>query len=592
MLLQLKEPNQPTLKDTVPDVAIGIDLGTTHSLACYQNPQDGEILNLTPLMPSVVRDADFSMASVKRLMGRGKKDLETGALKDQFSSTIFNPSVDYLTIETPSGFKTPVDLSAEILKNIKVMAEENLNQKIFKAVITVPAYFDEAARQATKDAARLAGLEVLRLVNEPTAAALAYGLDLGAQGLYAIYDLGGGTFDFSILKLHKGVFQVIATNGDGHLGGDDIDQAILHHFDISVTREALLTARRAKESLSSNVKETSFNIKGKKYSLTLGDFEKITHPFLKRTLDLCEETFSHAHITPKDLDGLVLVGGSTKMTYVSRILNKKLGLEPLTSVDPDRTVAWGAARQAHALTHGSDTLLMDITPLSLGLEIMGGIVDKIIDRNTPIPVSKAKKFTTYKDNQTGLMLHILQGEREMVNQCRSLGHFKLMGIPPMVAGAAKIKVTFKVDTDGLLTVSALEETTGISQKIEVKPSFGLNEEQMRDMIMSSLENAQSDVETRLLAESKVEANGFLEALLPALAMDRHLLNDLKFDILSQKLDVLDDALVQENREDIERAVKDLEKATGPFAERRMGGHIKKALEGKSLNEVQQALDES
>jgi molecular chaperone HscA len=382
----------------------------------------------------------------------------------------------------------------------------------------------------------------------------------------------------------------LASNGDSHLGGDDFDQILLQHLaqkEVDV-RQALQIIKKAKEDLSAQ-EVTHFTLGDKDHTLSRQDFETLTKPLVERALNLCCETLDYADIDLKDIKGVVMVGGSTRIPLVRQDVEKLFQQPPLINTNPLTIVAQGAALQAHALTHGSDTLLIDVTPLSLGLEIMGGMVDPLIERNSPLPTRKAKDFTTYKDGQTGLLLHVLQGERDMAKDCRSLGQFKLTGIPPMVAGAARIQVTFQVDSDGLLTVSAREETTGISQHIEVKPSFGLEEDQMREMIMASLENAQGDVSARLLAESKVEANRFLESLLPALASDRSLLSDAEYEDMLTHLDALDEALKTEERDAIVQASKALEIATQPFAERRMGQSIKKALEGKALSAVEKAL---
>lgn len=609
MLLQLKEPNQNAPKPIKTPLAIGIDLGTTHSLAAHKKG-DEDVRILTDTLPSVVsykstnpivgeqalRDLDDVpdqvVTSIKRLMGKSIEDIKGTVEADLYplsneAQENDNAPLMLLIKDRPM---TPLEVSADILKELKKQAEEALKETVTQAVITVPAYFDDAARTATKNAARLAGLEVLRLVNEPTAAALAYGLDQGSEGLYAVFDLGGGTFDFSILNLQKGVFQVLASNGDAHLGGDDFDQALLKHFAPQAVdlRKALQIIKSAKEDLSTE-NETHFTLADQRYTLSRQDFEALTQPLVERALNVCSETLSYSKINLKDIQGVVMVGGSTRIPLVRQEVEKLFQQRPLTNTNPLTIVAQGAALQAHALTHGSDTLLMDVTPLSLGLEIMGGMVDPLIERNSPLPTRQAKDFTTYKDGQTGLLLHIVQGERDMATDCRSLGQFKLTGIPPMVAGAARIQVTFQVDSDGLLTVSAREETTGISQHIEVKPSYGLEEDQMREMIMASLENAQGDVNARLLAESKVEANRFLEALLPALATERSLLNQAEYEAILTQLDALDACLKTDEREAIVQASKALEIATQPFAERRMGHSIKKALEGKPLSAVEKAL---
>jgi molecular chaperone HscA len=428
---------------------------------------------------------------------------------------------------------TPVEISADILRALKARAEERTGLPVDRAVITVPAYFDDAARTATRDAARLAGLEVLRLVNEPTAAALAYGLDSGAEGLYAIYDLGGGTFDLSLLKLEKGVFQVIATGGDAALGGDDFDHAIAERLlsergivapDIRAVRAALACARRIKEALSDADRASGIlEIAGERgeHRLDRAAFEAMIAPAVARTIRICESVIADAGVKPGDIAGVVLVGGSTRVPLVRARVEESFGRPPLADIDPDEVVAVGAALQARALTLGEGTLLLDVTPLSLGIETMGGIVEKVIPRNTPIPVAMAQEFTTYQDGQNGMMFHVVQGERETVDECRSLARFELTGIPPMPAGGARIRVSFALDADGLLTVSAAERTTGTSARIEVKPSYGLGEDEMIDMLRASMIHAVDDMNRRLLIEARVEANRVLAALDSALRVDGH-----------------------------------------------------------------------
>lgn len=605
MLLQLKEPHKaPPKKRNIP-LAIGIDLGTTQSLAAYKKG-NGAVQIITETLPSVVsyrgefprigkralEDLNETptqvITSIKRLMGKSLDDLK-GTIEEKIYP-LSKTATDTLTLDIKGQHFSPLEVSADILKELKKQAEETLGRSVTQAVVTVPAYFDDGARTATKNAARLAGLEVLRLVNEPTAAALAYGLDQGVEGLYAIFDLGGGTFDFSLLKLQKGVFQVIASNGDAHLGGDDFDQAFLKALDLKDLdrRRALHIIKQAKETLSTH-NTVTFTLGNQSHTFSRQDFENLAKPLIERALTVCRETLSYANIDLKDINGIVMVGGSTRIPLVLREVEKLFKQPPLTNTDPLTIVAQGAALQAHALTHGADTLLMDVTPLSLGLEIMGGMVDSIIERNSPIPTRKAKEFTTYKKGQTGLLIHVVQGERDMAKDCRSLAQFKLTGIPPMVAGAARIQVTFQVDADGLLTVSAREETTGISQHIEVKPTYGLDENHMRTMIMDSLENAQDDVSVRLLAETKVEANRFLESLLPALSVDRSLLEEAEYEEILQGLDILDEALKTDRRDHITQASKALEVLTQSFAGRRMECSIKKALEGKRVSVVEKAL---
>ena len=545
MLLQIHEPGQTPEPHEEVGAAIGIDLGTTNSVVAVATDGKAEVLRDAHgrgLVPSVVAypdtgepvvgeaarrtlldEPDRVVSSIKRLMGRGAKEVQ--ALAGTLPYRIVDEaSGGMVHIEVAGRRHSPVSVSADILRALKARAEAALGRPVDRAVVTVPAYFDDAARTATRDAARVAGLEVLRLVNEPTAAALAYGLDREAEGLYVVYDLGGGTFDLSILRLERGIFQVLATGGDAALGGDDFDHAVAEHFLARIggaaptageVKLALATARLAKECLTSQESgEWQVELADRLHPVRLDrpTLEGLIAPFVERTTEICHEVMAEAGIEPAEIAGVVLVGGATRVPLVRRAVASAFGREPLADIDPDEVVALGAALQAEALTVGSDTLLLDVTPLSLGIETMGGIIEKVIPRNTPIPVSRGQEFTTYQDGQDGMLFHVVQGERETVDGCRSLARFELQGIPPMTAGAARVLVTFAVDADGLLTVSAEERTTGARQRVEVRPSYGLAEEEMVRMLRESMEHGADDMQRRLLIEARVEARRVLLAL--------------------------------------------------------------------------------
>jgi len=627
-LLQIHEPGEtPLPHDGERGIAIGIDLGTTNSVVAIAPTEAPEVLrdmHGTGLVPSVVHyaadgsvlvgslaaarmpaDPENTVASVKRLMGRGRADLQ--AVSGQLPYAVESddgkggPGSGMVRLVVAGRRITPVEVSADILRALKARAEERTGQKADRAVITVPAYFDDAARTATRDAARLAGLEVLRLVNEPTAAALAYGLDSGAEGLYAIYDLGGGTFDVSLLRLEKGVFQVVATGGDAALGGDDFDHLIAQRLlgergiekpDLRAVRAALATARRIKEALTDVDEATGIlEIGGERseHRLTRADFETMVAPLVLRTIAIFGGVVEDAGIEPGDIEGVVLVGGSTRVPLVRHEVERFCGSKPHADIDPDEVVAVGAALQARALTEGEGTLLLDVTPLSLGIETMGGIVEKVIPRNTPIPVALAQEFTTYQDSQTGMMMHVVQGERETVDACRSLARFELTGIPPMQAGAARIRVTFALDADGLLTVSATERTSGTSARIEVKPSYGLSEDEMIGMLRASMENAEDDMNRRLLIEARVEAERVLAALDSALRVDAALVPPAEREQMLAVADRLKAAVAGGDRDLINGLVEELERAGKPFAQRRIDRAIHAALAGHSLDEIEAGM---
>ena len=620
-LLQISEPGMAPAPHQR-RLAVGIDLGTTNSLVAAVRSGVPDVLPDEAghvLLPSVVRylanggrrigraakaeaatDPRNTIVSVKRFMGRGKADVE-GAANAPYE---FVDAPGMVQIQTVDGVKSPVEVSAEILATLRQRAEDSLGDELVGAVITVPAYFDEAQRQATKDAARLAGLNVLRLLNEPTAAAIAYGLDNGAEGLYAVYDLGGGTFDLSILKLTKGVFEVLAAGGDSALGGDDFDHALyawaLEQAGIDAAtlapedvRLLLDRVRDAKEALSSapeaRIEVTLSN--GKQIALTIDEprFEALTQALVQRTLTPTKKALRDAKVAVKDVKGVVLVGGATRMPVIRRAVEQFFRKAPLTNLDPDQVVALGAAIQADLLAGNrggeDDWLLLDVIPLSLGVETMGGLVEKIIPRNSTIPVARAQDFTTFKDGQTAMAIHVVQGERELVADCRSLARFELRGIPPMAAGAARIRVTYQVDADGLLSVFAREQLSGVEASVVVKPSYGLADDDIAKMLEDSFKTAEVDMRARALREAQVEAERIIEATGAALAADGELLDADERKAVDALIDALRTIVQGEDAGAIEAATKALSEGTDEFAARRMNKGIKRALAGKRLDEI-------
>ncbi|MBG6435202.1 Fe-S protein assembly chaperone HscA [Pseudomonas aeruginosa] len=617
-LLQIAEPGQSP-KPHERRLAVGIDLGTTNSLVAAVRSGVAEPLPDAQgrlILPSAVRyhaeraevgesaraaaaeDPFNTVISVKRLMGRGLEDVKQ--LGEQLPYRFRQGESHMPFIETVQGLKSPVEVSADILRELRQRAETTLGGELVGAVITVPAYFDDAQRQATKDAARLAGLNVLRLLNEPTAAAVAYGLDKGAEGLVAIYDLGGGTFDISILRLTRGVFEVLATGGDTALGGDDFDHAIAGwvieqaglsaDLDPGSQRQLLQIACAAKERLTD---EASVRVAYGDWSgeLSRATLDELIEPFVARSLKSCRRAVRDSGVDLEEIRSVVMVGGSTRVPRVRTAVGELFGCEPLTDIDPDQVVAIGAAIQADALAgnkRGEELLLLDVIPLSLGLETMGGLMEKVIPRNTTIPVARAQEFTTYKDGQTAMMIHVLQGERELVKDCRSLARFELRGIPPMVAGAAKIRVTFQVDADGLLGVSARELSSGVEASIQVKPSYGLTDGEIARMLKDSFDYAGDDKAARALREQQVEAQRLLEAVQSALDVDgARLLDEEERLAIAAQMDTLRELAGGSDTAAIENQIKRLSQVTDAFAARRMDATVKAALSGRRLNEIEE-----
>ena len=616
-LLQIAEPNMSAAPHQH-RLAAGIDLGTTNSLVA--SVKSGSAVCLADedgntSLPSVVRylgngetvvgkealgaqktDPQNTVSSAKRLIGRTLSEIDAAHLPYRFGQ-----SEKIIELHTKNGIKTPIDVSADILANLKARAEQSLGGELVGAVITVPAYFDDAQRQATKDAARLAGINVLRLLNEPTAAAIAYGLDNAAEGTFVVYDLGGGTFDVSVLQLSKGLFEVKATGGNSALGGDDFDHRLFCHIveknSLSLTDERDVQllfglVRAAKEELSSRPETrvqaalsdgTSLDV-----HITRAEFHALTQHLVAKTLEPVKQALKDAGVSKSDIKGVIMVGGATRMLHVQQAVGAFFGQTPLNNLNPDQVVALGAAMQANVLAgnkNDSEWLLLDVTPLSLGLETYGGLAEKIIPRNSTLPTARAQEFTTFKDGQTAMTIHVVQGERELVADCRSLAKFTLRGIPPMAAGAARIRVTFQVDADGLLSVSAREQTTGVQAQIEVKPSYGLDDETITQMLRDSMANAKDDAAARARTEAKVEAEGLIAAVQAALDLDADLLDEAELSHIQNLMAQLHNSLPNHTADQIRAAVQALSHATDDFAARRMDRNIQRALGGVSVESL-------
>lgn len=616
-LLQISEPGESPAPHQR-RLAVGIDLGTTHSLVASVRSSVAEVLpdelgrHLVPSavlyqaggsaligVEALAQQAQYpldTLVSVKRLMGRSYDDAVASGMPFNFVR-----DSQSVKIHTQHADVSPVEVASKILEKLKFLAEGTLGDELVGAVITVPAYFDDAQRQATRDAARLAGLNVLRLLNEPTAAAIAYGLDHGSEGLYVVFDLGGGTFDVSLLKLTRGVFEVVATGGDTALGGDDFDATLADYFarvhclndlDHAARRALLSASRRLREALTAQASHTETLLLGAAkidLSLTRAAFEALAQSLVERTLACARQVLKDAGLTVKDVQGVVMVGGATRMPVVRAAVHGLFAKQPLTDLDPDQVVALGAALQANLLAGnrnpGEDWLLLDVTPLTLGLETMGGLVEHIIPRNSTIPVARAQEFTTFKDGQTALAVHVVQGERDLVADCRSLARFELRGIPPMVAGAARIRVTFQVDADGLLSVTAREQGSGVEASVTVKPSYGLTDDEVSRMLSDSISLADHDAKMRMLREQQVDAQQLIESVEAALAADSDLLSAAQQTRIAQQLQATQLCAQGDDIEAIRVATKALSDVTDDFAAQRMDRSIRAALKGKSLNEL-------
>ena len=615
-LLQIAEPGRSAAPHQH-KLAVGIDLGTTNSLVATVRNGKAEILTdeqQLPLVPSIVhfgsnqkitvgyeagalasQDPKNTVISVKRLLGRSLADVKARYpnLPYEFAQTENGLPL----LKTEQGEMSPIEVSAKILQKLTALSEQRLGGQLSGAVITVPAYFDDAQRQSTKDAAKLAGLNVLRLLNEPTAAAIAYGLDSGQEGVIAVYDLGGGTFDVSILRLSRGVFEVLATGGDTALGGDDFDH-LLADWIVAQTgvqpqneqqkRHLLELAIQTKIALTDQL-TTTIDYQNHQLKISRTQFNDLIQPLVKRSLMACRRALKDASITAEEVREVVMVGGSTRVPYVREQVGEFFQRNPLTTIDPDKVVAIGAAIQADILAGNkpdAEMLLLDVIPLSLGIETMGGLVEKIIPRNTTIPVSRAQEFTTFKDGQTAMSVHIVQGERELVDDCRSLARFTLRGIPAMAAGAAHVRVTYQVDADGLLSVTAMEKSTGVQSSIQVKPSYGLTDDKIMQMLKASMDNAKGDIQARLLAEQRVEARRVIESVYSALENDQSLLNDDELSAVKNALISLEQLAIQEDSMAIKQGIKALDQATQEFAARRMDKSIRAALAGQNIKDIE------